>query len=214
MKAFYGAGIKFGIDIGSFRIRICSGENIILEEASCAAVDDETGEIAGFGTDALIRIHSAQTGNCHLVWTIKNGIMTDYEITKEMLRYFINKATKKSVSRPNVMISIPCGLGSVVKHALIDAARHAGVQNVSLIASPAAAAIWRTTPCSCSSISMTCRYFCCETVSIISHPMQSSCAHSLFEHVHHAAASVTAYESPFHCTYAHPPPFENGKTDS
>lgn len=141
MKAFYGAGIKFGIDIGSFRIRICSGENIILEEASCAAVDDETGEIAGFGTDALIRIHSAQTGNCHLVWAIKNGIMTDYEITKEMLRYFINKATKKSVSRPNVMISIPCGLGSVVKHALIDAARHAGVQNVSLIAAPVAAAI-------------------------------------------------------------------------
>lgn len=141
MKAFYGAGIKFGIDIGSFRICICSGENIILEEASCAAVDDETGEIAGFGTDALIRIHSAQTGNCHLVWAIKNGIMTDYEITKEMLRYFINKATKKSVSRPNVMISIPCGLGSVVKHALIDAARHAGVQNVSLIAAPVAAAI-------------------------------------------------------------------------
>lgn len=141
MKAFSGAGIKFGIDIGSSQIRIYSGSKIVLQEASCAAIENDTGEVVGFGTDALIRMHSSQSGNYHLVWAIKNGIMTDYDITKEMLRYFINKATHQSVSRPNVMISVPCELSEVVRHALVDVVRHAGVQSVSLISAPIAAAL-------------------------------------------------------------------------
>ena len=128
MKAFSGAGIKFGIDIGSSQIRIYSGSKIVLQEASCAAIENDTGEVVGFGTDALIRMHSSQSGNYHLVWAIKNGIMTDYDITKEMLRYFINKATHQSVSRRNVMISVPCEMSEVVRHARVEVVGHAGVQ--------------------------------------------------------------------------------------
>ena len=141
MKAFSGTGIKFGIDIGSSQVRIYSDSKIVLEESSCAAVDNATGEILGFGTDAIIRTHSSQAGSCRLEWAVKNGVMADYEMTKGMLRYFINKASRQSVNRPNVMISTSCEISSVVKHALVDAARHAGAQKVSLISSSAAAAV-------------------------------------------------------------------------
>lgn len=139
MKAFSGVGIRLGIDIGSSQIRIYSDNKIILEEASCAAVNGN-GMILGFGTDAIVRSHSPDQ-KCHLEWTVKNGIMIDYEITKAMLRYFINKAIHHSVNRPTVMVSLPCEISSVVRHALVDALVHAGAQHVFLISAPAAAAV-------------------------------------------------------------------------
>lgn len=126
--------------MGSSLIRIYSDKKIILEEASCAAVLADSGRILGFGTDAIVKKHAAGE-NCRIEWTVKNGIMVDYEITKEMLRYFISKAIRHSVIRPTVMVAIPCETSSVVRHALVDALSHAGAQRIFLIAAPAAAAI-------------------------------------------------------------------------
>lgn len=140
MKGFSGVGNRLGIDIGSSQVRIFAGEKIILEEASCAAIDNEDGTVLGFGTDALVRSHSYRE-RCHLEWAVHNGVMSDYNITKGMLRYFIGKAVHHAVSRPHVMVSASCELSSVVRHALVDALMHAGAQKVSLISSPAAAAI-------------------------------------------------------------------------
>lgn len=140
MKVFSGINDKLGIDMGSSQIRIYSDKKVILEEASCAALEDNSGKILGFGTDAIIRSHSSGE-DCRIEWTIRNGIMVDYEITKKMLRYFINKAIRHSVSRPTVMMATPCEISSVVRHALVDALAHAGAQQIFLLSAPVAAAI-------------------------------------------------------------------------
>lgn len=140
MKVFSGINDKLGIDMGSSQIRIYSDKKVILEEESCAALATGSGKILGFGTDAVIRSHSSLE-DCRIEWTIRNGIMVDYEITKKMLRYFINKAIRHSVSRPAIMIAIPCEVSSVVRHALVDALAHAGAQRIFLLSAPAAAAV-------------------------------------------------------------------------
>lgn len=129
-----------GVDMGSSQVRIYQRDKIILEEASTAVVDNISGQVLGFGTDALIRYHKEPENNT-LEWPVKNGVIADYDMTKSMLRFFLNKALHRSVSRPNLMVAIPAEISSVTRHALVDALMHAGAQGVYLIPSPAAAAI-------------------------------------------------------------------------
>ena len=140
MKAFSALTNKLGIDLGSSQVRIFRDDRVVLEESSVAVVDNINGRVLGFGTDALIRYHE-EPENHYLAWPVKNGSIADYNIAKSMLRYFINKALHHSVSRPSVMIAVPCETSSVARHALVDALMHAGARQVYLIASPAAAAI-------------------------------------------------------------------------
>ena len=129
-----------GVDMGSSQVRIYQRDKIILEEASTAVVDNISGQVLGFGTDALIRYHKEPENNA-LEWPVKNGVIADYDMTKSMLRFFLNKALRRSVSRPSLMVAIPCQISSVTRHALVDALIHAGAQGVYLIPSPAAAAM-------------------------------------------------------------------------
>ncbi len=129
-----------GVDMGSSQVRIYQRDKIILEEASTAVVDNISGQVLGFGTDALIRYHKEPENNT-LEWPVKNGVIADYGMTKSMLRFFLNKALRRSVSRPSLMVAIPCQISSVTRHALVDALIHAGAQGVYLIPSPAAAAM-------------------------------------------------------------------------
>lgn len=126
--------------MGSSQVRIYQRDKIILEEASTAVVDNISGQVLGFGTDALIRYHKEPENNT-LEWPVKNGVIADYDMTKSMLRFFLNKALRRSVSRPSLMVAIPCQISSVTRHALVDALIHAGAQGVYLIPSPAAAAM-------------------------------------------------------------------------
>ena len=129
-----------GVDMGSSQVRIYQRDKIILEEASTAVVDNISGQVLGFGTDALIRYHKEPENNT-LEWPVKNGVIADYDMTKSMLRFFLNKALRRSVSRPSLMVAIPCQISSVTRHALVDALIHAGAQGGYLIPSPAAAAM-------------------------------------------------------------------------
>lgn len=129
-----------GVDMGSSQVRIYQRDKIILEEASTVVVDNISGQVLGFGTDALIRYHKEPENNT-LEWPVKNGVIADYDMTKSMLRFFLNKALRRSVSRPSLMVAIPCQISSVTRHALVDALIHAGAQGVYLIPSPAAAAM-------------------------------------------------------------------------
>ena len=129
-----------GVDMGSSQVRIYQRDKIILEEASTAVVDNISGQVLGFGTDALIRYHKEPENNT-LEWPVKNGVIADYDMTKSMLRFFFYKALRRSVSRPSLMVAIPCQISSVTRHALVDALIHAGAQGVYLIPSPAAAAM-------------------------------------------------------------------------
>ena len=73
MKVFSGINDKLGIDMGSSQIRIYSDKKVILEEASCAALEDNSGKILGFGTDAIIRSHSSGE-DCRILLIKLSGI--------------------------------------------------------------------------------------------------------------------------------------------
>lgn len=140
MKSFYGTTKKLGIDMGSSQIRIFSENKLILSESSAVAIDYIDKSVVAFGINAIVR-YNQEPEKIQLIWPIKCGVMTDYNLVKSMMNYFISKALKKSASKPIVMLSIPCDMSAVVRHALVDAAIHAGVQKVFLISSSAAAAI-------------------------------------------------------------------------
>ena len=137
---FSGMSNYLGLDIGSSQVRIYKNNQIILSEASLALINNTSRQVQGFGTDALIRFHSAPESSS-LVSPVRNGVISDYNLTKSMLHFFINKALHRSVSRPVVMVAISSEISSVARHALVDALVHAGAQTVFLIPSPAAAAI-------------------------------------------------------------------------
>lgn len=140
MKSFYGTTKKIGIDLGSAQIRIFSEDKLILSESTAVALNYSDGSIVAFGINAVIR-YNQEPEKIQLVWPIKCGIMTDYNLVKAMLRHFISKALRSSASKPIVMISILYETSAVVRHALVDAVIHAGVQKVFLIPISAAAAI-------------------------------------------------------------------------
>lgn len=129
-----------GLDMGSSQVRIYQRDKVLLEEASTAVVDNISGQVLGFGTEALIIYHK-EPENYTLEWPVRNGVIADYDMTKSMLRFFLNKSLRRSVSRPTLMVAIPAEISSVTRHALVDALIHAGAQGVYLIPSPAAAAI-------------------------------------------------------------------------
>lgn len=129
-----------GLDMGSSQVRIYQRDKVLLEEASTAVVDNISGQVLGFGTEALIIYHK-EPENYTLEWPVRNGVIADYDMTKSMLRFFLNKSLRRSVSRPTLIVAIPAEISSVTRHALVDALIHAGAQGVYLIPSPAAAAI-------------------------------------------------------------------------
>lgn len=145
MNVFSGTLNQLGIDLGSSQVKIYSKNKLLLAEASAVAVENIKGTILGFGTSALIRYHN-EPANCRLIWPVQKGLMTNYELTKTMMHFFINKALHHAVSRPAVVLSTPSEISSVMHHALIDALMHAGAQHVYLISSPAAAALGANYP--------------------------------------------------------------------
>ena len=94
-----------GVDMGSSQVRIYQRDKVILEEASTAVVDNISGQVLGFGTEALILYHKEPENNT-LEWPVKNGVIADYDMTKAMLRFFLNKALRRSVSRPSLMVLV------------------------------------------------------------------------------------------------------------
>lgn len=139
MKSFSGVMSRIGADLGSSQVRMYAGGRIVLSENSVAVIDN-SGEAVGFGVNALVRYHRAPD-TCHLEWPVKHGVITDYALTKGMLQYFLEKVMHRAATRPTVMLAIPSGTSSVVRHALIDAVIHAGAQHGYLISAPAAAAL-------------------------------------------------------------------------
>lgn len=144
-----------GIDLGSSYIHIYHRQKPVLTEESVAAINHSDGQLLGFGTNALIRYHK-DPENIRLVRPIRHGMIDNYEVTKALLRFFINKAIRHSVSKPNIVVSTPSGVSSVTRRALSDALMHAGAQHVFMLPAPAAAAIGTdrdlTVPYACFSL--------------------------------------------------------------
>ena len=133
-----------GIDLGTANTLVyVRGRGIVINEPSVVAVNQKTGQIVAIGSEAkrmVGRTPAYITASRPLV----AGVVSDFEITEEMLKYFIRKVHEETFSlfpRPRVVIGIPSGVTEVEKRAVEDASKNAGAREVYLVEEPMAAAI-------------------------------------------------------------------------
>jgi len=123
------------------------GKGIVLYEPSIVAIDVRNGRVLAVGKEAKDMLGKTP-GSIQTIRPLRDGVITDFEATKVMLSYFINRAIGGSIfkAKPRVVIGVPSGVTQVEKRAVIDAAKSAGAREVYLIAEPMAAAIGADLP--------------------------------------------------------------------
>jgi rod shape-determining protein MreB and related proteins len=138
-----------GIDLGTANTLVyVRGKGIVINEPSVVAINTKTNQILAIGDEAkkmVGRTPAAIVATRPLV----DGVVSDFEVTEQMLRYFIEKVHKESFTifpRPRVVIGIPSGVTEVEKRAVEDAATNAGARQTFLIEEPMAAAIGSRLP--------------------------------------------------------------------
>jgi rod shape-determining protein MreB len=131
-----------GIDLGTATTLVyAKGQGIILCEPSVVAIQKGTNSVLAVGEEAK-RMLGRTPGNIVAIRPMKDGVIADFEITEDMLRYFIKKIHNRKVFvRPRMVIAIPSGITEVEKRAVKDSAEHAGAREVYLIEEPISAAI-------------------------------------------------------------------------
>lgn len=131
-----------GIDLGTASILIyVKGRGVVLKEPSVVAFDRDADKIKAIGEEARMML-SRTTGNIVAIRPLKNGIISDYAVTEQMLKYFIQKATGKlSFKKPRISICVPYDVTEVERKAVEDAGYQAGAREVLLVQEPMAAAI-------------------------------------------------------------------------
>lgn len=138
-----------GIDLGTANTLIyVEGRGIVINEPSVVAINQKTGQILAIGVEAKKMVGKTPS---HIVATrpLVDGVVSDFEVTEQMLRYFIEKVHKESFAllpRPQVVIGIPSGVTEVEKRAVVDAAVNAGARRAYLVDEPMAAAIGARLP--------------------------------------------------------------------
>ena len=132
-----------GIDLGTANTLVyLKGHGIVINEPSVVAVNQKTNQILAVGSKAKEML-GRTPGHIRAVRPLVDGVISDFEVTEEMLSYLINKADKisKKMLRPRVLVGVPSGTTNVETRAVYDAARSAGAREVHLIEEPMAAAI-------------------------------------------------------------------------
>ena len=132
-----------GIDLGTANTLVyLKGHGIVINEPSVVVVNQKTGQIVAVGAEAK-QMLGRTPGHIKAVRPIVDGVISDFEVTEEMLSYLINKAEKmsKKFIRPRVIIGIPTGITNVEIRAVEDAARSAGAREVYVVEEPMAAAV-------------------------------------------------------------------------
>ena len=133
---------KLGIDLGTANTLVfLPGKGIVLNEPSVVAVSEQDNKILAIGFEAKDMI--GKTPESIITYCpMKDGVIADYRVTEAMLRYFINKALGKyNLFKPDVMISVPAGVTSTERRAVIEAAIRAGAKNAYVVKEPILAAI-------------------------------------------------------------------------
>ena len=132
-----------GIDLGTSNTLVyLKGHGIVINEPSVVAVNVKTNQILAVGTKAKEML-GRTPGHIKAVRPLVDGVISDFEVTEEMLSYLISKADKmsKKLARPRVVIGVPSGTTNVETRAVYDAARSAGAREVFLVEEPMAAAV-------------------------------------------------------------------------
>jgi rod shape-determining protein MreB and related proteins len=136
--------LDIGIDLGTANTMVnVSGKGIVISEPSWVAIEKRTREPLAIGAEAKAMV-GRTPANVLTIRPVRDGVISEFEITQAMLEYFIGKVHQQSivpVPRPRVVIGIPAGVTKVEKRAVYDAAMSAGAREVYLIEEPVAAAL-------------------------------------------------------------------------
>lgn len=138
----FGISNDMGIDLGTASVLVfIKGKGIVLKEPSVVALDKDTNRILEVGEEARKMI-GRTPGNIVATRPLRDGVISDYDTTERMLKYFIRKSYgSRGWGKPRVVVCIPCEATEVEKRAVRDAALNAGARKVYLIEEPIAAAI-------------------------------------------------------------------------
>jgi rod shape-determining protein MreB len=137
-----------GIDLGTANTLVyVKGKGIVLNEPTIVAINKKTGQLVAVGESAKTML-GRTPAHIEVVRPLVEGVISDFEVTEEMLGYLINKVRSdmKTIVAPRVLIGVPCGITNVEMRAARDAAQNAGARDVFLIEEPMAAAIGAKLP--------------------------------------------------------------------
>ncbi len=137
---------KVGIDLGTTNVLVfIPGEGIVLNEPSVVAVSNDS-QVLAVGTEAK-RMIGRTPDSIRAYRPMKDGVIADYRVTEAMLRYFLRKALPRfNILKPEVMVSVPAGVSSTEKRAVVEAAIKAGARNAYVVKEPILAAIGAGVP--------------------------------------------------------------------
>ena len=142
-------GGDLAIDLGTANTLVSvRGEGIVINEPSVVAIDQSEERVLAVGADAK-RMVGRTPGSIKAIRPLKDGVISDFDVTEVMLRYFIEKASKRRYPwspRPRVVVCVPSGVTSVEKRAVFEATVQAGARQAFLIEEPMAAAIGSNLP--------------------------------------------------------------------
>ena len=130
-----------GIDLGTANVVVyAEGKGIVLREPSVVAVDKNTGKILKVGAAARNML-GRTPGNVVAMRPLREGVVSDYELTQRMLSEFFRQIFRYAFVKPRVLISVPSGITSIEERAVVQIALEAGARRVYLIEEPLAAAL-------------------------------------------------------------------------
>ncbi len=131
-----------GIDLGTASVLVyIRGKGVVLKEPSVVAFDRDSNKIKAIGEEARLMI-GRTPGNVVAVRPLRQGVISDYQVTERMVKYFIQKAVgKKTYKKPRISVCVPSGATEVEVKAVKDATYEAGAREVQIIEEPIAAAI-------------------------------------------------------------------------
>lgn len=137
------------IDLGTANSLVyIKGKGIVINEPSVVAVNQKTGQILAIGDEAQ-KMVGRTPAHIVAIRPLVNGVISDFETTEQMIKYFIDKIHKRKFligPRPRVIIGVPFGVTEVEKKAVCDAAKNAGAREVFIIEEPMASAIGARLP--------------------------------------------------------------------
>ena len=114
---------KLGVDLGTVNVLIYENEQIVLQEPTLVALTAEDERIVEIGQPAREMLGKVDDEDIQIIRPLQNGVIADYEVTEAMLRHFFTKiAGRVRFFKPTVMISVPFGVTSVEKRAVLEAA--------------------------------------------------------------------------------------------
>ena len=136
-----------GIDLGTASVLVyVKGQGIVLREPSVVAIERDTKRVLAIGAEAK-RMLGKTPANIIAVRPLRNGVIADFEVTEQMIRYFIKKVhNRRSLLHPRIVIGVPSGITEVERRAVRESAQQAGAREVYLIEEPMAAAIGANIP--------------------------------------------------------------------